>query len=1080
MAVDYAAIRAENQRRYGTDIGRIGPMLLANRYDDRTHFIYELLQNAEDALAKRTSWSGFRSVRFSLEANTLRVTHFGKPFDEADVRGICGIDQSTKGLTAIGRFGIGFKSVYAFTDRPEVHSGDESFAIENFVWPIAVPDIPTRKPDETVIVMPLRESGDRDEIVGGLHRLGARTLLFLRQIEEIEWSVEEGPVGLYQRRAQESFGEFGRRITVVGQAADASDVEESWLVFSKPVCTEDGKNVGYVEVAFLLDEDEESRREVLRPIERSPLVVFFPTALETNLGFLVQGPYRTTPSRDNVKPRDPWNVKLVKETAELLVDALHALKSGNLLDVTALLCLPIERGQFPEGSMFAPLFDAVLSALASEPLLPRAVGGWTAAKNARLARTKELRELFDSKQLAALLDAPEEVHWLSGEITRDTAATLRNYLLYELNVSELTPEMILSRLTKEFLEAQSDDWILRLYEFLGGQSALMRHGRVDYIPLVRLEDGTHVVAQANGQPQAFLPSALRTDFPTVRKSVCSTEKALEFLKALGLTEPDAVDDVVRNIIPKYERENARIDNEEYEADLARILKAFGTQHLDQREKLIAALKEVSFVRSVDAGDGSRHLSKPGDVYLARKRLKELFAGVPGVILVDDSYSCLRGKDIRELLEACGAARYLQLIPCDCEFGWVQLREMRVAAGCGSMTSSEPIKDHTLRGLDNLLELLPKLNSDSRCQKARRLWEALGELEERRGSGTFSTTYRWYYYHRRSTTFDAAFVRKLNETAWVPDDTGNLQRPNLVLFDSLGWEPNPFLQSKIRFKPPLIQQLAKEAGIEPEALDLLKERGITSADQLRELLDAKKPEPTGETAPGNVNEALRKLGIAETPTAPVPDPTADDPVPEGLGRAGAFTRPNGLTSRGGHPGGGGGRDTPMDAGIQRTGSAGDKPTSAHLRTRSFISYVAVHPDDEEPDPDGLDYAERMALGAKAIEFILSLEPQWQRTTTHNPGFDLFQIGTDGQPVRWCEVKAMTRTLQERPVGLSRKQFEFARKHGEAYWLYIVERAGTNGARLVRIQDPAGKARTFTFDHGWLNVAELDEESEQQKE
>jgi len=141
---------------------------------------------------------------------------------------------------------------------------------------------------------------------------------------------------------------------------------------------------------------------------------------------------------------------------------------------------------------------------------------------------------------------------------------------------------------------------------------------------------------------------------------------------------------------------------------------------------------------------------------------------------------------------------------------------------------------------------------------------------------------------------------------------------------------------------------------------------------------------------------------------------------------------------------------------------------------------VHPDDEEPDPDGLDYAERMALGAKAIEFILSLEPQWQRTTTHNPGFDLFQIGTDGQPVRWCEVKAMTRTLQERPVGLSRKQFEFARKHGEAYWLYIVERAGTNGARLVRIQDPAGKARTFTFDHGWLNVAELDEESEQQKE
>lgn len=38
MASDYAAIRAENQRRYGTDIARIGPMLLADRYDGLSTF----------------------------------------------------------------------------------------------------------------------------------------------------------------------------------------------------------------------------------------------------------------------------------------------------------------------------------------------------------------------------------------------------------------------------------------------------------------------------------------------------------------------------------------------------------------------------------------------------------------------------------------------------------------------------------------------------------------------------------------------------------------------------------------------------------------------------------------------------------------------------------------------------------------------------------------------------------------------------------------------------------------------------------------------------------------------------------
>jgi HSP90 family molecular chaperone len=53
MASDYQSIRADNRLKYGTDIGRIGPMLLSDRYDDRTHFIFELLQNAEDALARR-------------------------------------------------------------------------------------------------------------------------------------------------------------------------------------------------------------------------------------------------------------------------------------------------------------------------------------------------------------------------------------------------------------------------------------------------------------------------------------------------------------------------------------------------------------------------------------------------------------------------------------------------------------------------------------------------------------------------------------------------------------------------------------------------------------------------------------------------------------------------------------------------------------------------------------------------------------------------------------------------------------------------------------------------------------------
>jgi hypothetical protein len=149
---------------------------------------------------------------------------------------------------------------------------------------------------------------------------------------------------------------------------------------------------------------------------------------------------------------------------------------------------------------------------------------------------------------------------------------------------------------------------------------------------------------------------------------------------------------------------------------------------------------------------------------------------------------------------------------------------------------------------------------------------------------------------------------------------------------------------------------------------------------------------------------------------------------------------------------------------------------HTGRRKFVSYVAVNADEEEPDPDGLDRQERLVLEEKAIALVLSHEPHLKRTPTNNPGFDLMQSGPDDNPVKLVEVKAMTGILQNRPVGLSSRQFECAQEHGEAYWLYVVEHAGSaEQARIVRIQDPAGKARTFTFDHGWLAVSETTDES-----
>ena len=300
--INYKALSKENERKYGTDIGRIGRMLLANRYSDRSQFIYELLQNAEDALKRRPSDWNKRTVGFELTKTQLTVSHFGESFTEDDVRGICGIDESTKDVTAIGRFGIGFKSVNAYTDSPVVHSGSNHFKIDRYVHPVEVASIELAN-EETRIILPFREDDDSafGEILNALKRLGMRTMLFLRQIEAVQWSASGTEEGAYSRGPRIQLGCGAERVTVSDSVLGGHGIQhENWIVFSKCVTDSDsGKEVGCAELAFLAEFDSDSPLRVITATD-TELVVYFPTIVPTNIDFLIQGPYQTTPSRDNI------------------------------------------------------------------------------------------------------------------------------------------------------------------------------------------------------------------------------------------------------------------------------------------------------------------------------------------------------------------------------------------------------------------------------------------------------------------------------------------------------------------------------------------------------------------------------------------------------------------------------------------------------------------------------------------------------------------------------------------------------------------------------------------------------------
>ena len=1097
MASHYEKICEENRRRYGTEGALKSGELAAGLYDDRTHFIFELLQNAEDAIGRRGARQGPRKVTFSLTGTHLTLSHFGKPFDQADVRSVCDIAESTKNESSIGRFGLGFKSVYTVTDLPEIHSGDEDFAIEEYVFPKRA-DRTAREADETTIILPLRQQDTTasQEITAGLRHLGPGALLFLRHIDEINWSVEGGASGFYVRNSQETLGSNVQRITVIGQETGQAEVDQNWLVFHRDVFSTEQVTVGRVEIAFsLVAAKDTPGKWIVQPLANSPLVVFFPTVVESHLGFLAQGPYRTTPSRDNIPPGDLWNQHLVKESAALLVAAMRWMRDKEMLDVSALRCLPLEHEKFPPGSRFVPMFDAVRQAFKDEALLLTFDGRYVTAGQAKLARTQELRELFSPEQVAALFGS-NVATWLSGDITQDKAPEILKYLTQELGIDLITPAKLMPSLTKPFLEAQPDEWVLRLYEFLSGQGAALRR-HLDSIPLIRLENGTHVVAYENGDAKAFLPGAMESGFPTVHRAVCATQEARAFLNSLKITEPDPVDDVIRNILPKYRQKRVDVDAGTYAADIERIRIAFNADSTTQKEKLRSALRDTNFVIAVDTGNGKNYIAKPVDVYIATERLKQLFADVPGVLMVDDGYACLRGEDVRDLLVACGSSRYLNPEPITPKLTPSEKVQIRKEAGLERATREFQPEDVTVRGLTPLLQLLPSLPFESRKARAKLLWESLADLEGR-GTAAFYGSYQWSFSHEtKIARFDAAFIKILNQVGWIPDASGELVPPSLVVFDTLDWKPNFFLLTKIVFKPQIIDQLAKEAGIDPAALDLLRKHGITSvADLASRLGIINQPSPVvprsvaeskADTQSGSDvyddAEDLYGDGMPDIPPG-TPDPYGGEGVTGGVRRSDQG-QGTGSPRKGGQdnsrvPGSSGGNVSHGSQGNGGNGGPG-KRSPGHAGGRPFISYVGAHPDAEEVDPDGLVQAVRMQIEARAVDLILRLEPTLCPTSVGNPGFDLYETDGSNKQIRWVEVKAMTGSLNDRPVGMSHTQFYYAKERGDAYWLYIVEHAtDPTQARVLRIQNPAAHAKTFTFDRGWSEIAQMEAPSRESRQ
>ena len=97
--------------------------------------------------------------------------------------------------------------------------------------------------------------------------------------------------------------------------------------------------------------------------------------------------------------------------------------------------MPIRSSDFQSENMFRPLFEAVAAALKTEDLIPTADGQFMNSTQVKLARGRDLRELFDSTALTRLLTSPVALRWSSAEISPEGTADLYKYFRETLEIT---------------------------------------------------------------------------------------------------------------------------------------------------------------------------------------------------------------------------------------------------------------------------------------------------------------------------------------------------------------------------------------------------------------------------------------------------------------------------------------------------------------------------------------------------------------------------------------------------------------------------------------------------------------------
>ncbi|MEI7773237.1 MAG: hypothetical protein WCK17_00535 [Verrucomicrobiota bacterium] len=441
---------------------------------------FELFQNADDALAELPDNSNSPTV-FIVEFRAIdaRFAHWGRPINHPRISNQNTIRSSTRDLVKMlilhgsdkqvgeenvpstGKFGLGFKSVYLLTERPELLSKELAFDVVGATFPRRLAEVPRLELAEwlettmpgikngTVIRLPFATPPPPD-FENSFRRLSPYLPVFARKVREIRIHGE--------RTISHHW-----RPEMVYQAVD-------WSLQRGEIRIEGQVNqllhLKYRDVSWLFGLDQ---RGITRIKDIPCLWITAPTMEADDLGFAINGPFEPHPGRTQLNPSgEEMNLRLFRLVSEALEKFLNwSLEIGDQLGTVLRAEAGIDQDSFwravwelfsrTDGSSSdktakSRILDAVWAPdtgyrriIESHPVIPNGLPGSLHAMTSAAAIGFETKGFMGYKAGLELLE--DAFAWTSSETSSELGITTQEI------VSSKVALMLRTRLERDELLA---------------------------------------------------------------------------------------------------------------------------------------------------------------------------------------------------------------------------------------------------------------------------------------------------------------------------------------------------------------------------------------------------------------------------------------------------------------------------------------------------------------------------------------------------------------------------------------------------------------------------------------------------